>query len=137
MGESGQSDHPHVCLPPPSSGLAHGAPPALPAGKRDVFIRKTILEAAKLCANRTDCSTNERVTQESAVNEQAGVTMTQKAMKNYGFHIRKKKVYFPSQTANGCFFPFKWTKEYLEEEGDMKPFLTPQREMLGEFRARE
>lgn len=90
MGEIGQSDHPHIGLPPASPGLAHGGPPALPAGKGDVFIRKAILEAAKLCANRTDCSANERVTQESAVNEQAGVTMTQKAMKSYGFYIRKK-----------------------------------------------
>lgn len=90
MGETGQSDHPHVGLPPASSGLAHGGLPALPAGKGDVFIRKAILQA-KLCANRTDCSANERVTQESAVNEQAGVTMTQKAMKSYGFYIRKKK----------------------------------------------
>ena len=37
-------------------------------GERDVFIRKIILDAAKLCINRKDCLANERVIQKSATN---------------------------------------------------------------------
>ena len=34
-------------------------------GKRDILIRKTILEAAKPCVHRRACSANEGVMQES------------------------------------------------------------------------
>ena len=37
-------------------------------GKRDILIRKTILEAAKPCIHRRACSANEGVTQESQIN---------------------------------------------------------------------
>ena len=37
-------------------------------GKRDVFIRKVILEAAKPCVHRKACSANQGVTQESEIN---------------------------------------------------------------------
>lgn len=139
MGEIGGSAHPCTAsLPLLFEPYPQRASSSAGLEERDVFIRKTILEAAKLCVNSKDCSANKRVTQKSAINRHTPTFPShRKPRETTVLHKKKEgiKRHFPSKRADGCFSPSKWTKGYLEEEGEMRSFAFPHGEILGRIQS--
>lgn len=90
--------------------------------KSDVFIRKIILEAAKLYVNRKDCSANEEVIQDSEINRHLLRFQWPRMPWNTTVLHRKKKDTFSLKQLVGVFSLPNGQNITLRKRGKWDPF---------------